>query len=79
MGAERLALVDGAERLAGVLDQREAVLVADRAQLVELARIAEDVDGDDRLRPRVIAASTASGSRFSVSGSMSAKTGVAPA
>ena len=50
--AERLALVPGAERLARVLDEREPVPVADRAQLVELARVAEDVDGDDGLRPR---------------------------
>ena len=50
--AERLALVPGAEGLARVLDEREPVPVADRAQLVELAGVAEDVDGDDRLRPR---------------------------
>ena len=50
--AERPALVAGAERLAGVLDEREPVPVADRPQLVELAGVAEDVDGDDRLGPR---------------------------
>ena len=50
--AERPALVARAERLARVLDEREPVPVADRAQLVELARIAVDVDRDDRLRPR---------------------------
>ena len=48
--AHRLALVPGAERLARVLDQREAMPVADRAQLVELARVPVDVDGDDGLR-----------------------------
>ena len=48
--ADRPALVLGAERLAGVLDQRQAVLRAQLAQRVELARVAEDVDRDDRLR-----------------------------
>ena len=42
--AERPALVLGAERLARVLDEREPVPLADREQLVELARVAEDVD-----------------------------------
>ena len=51
---------------------------ADRAELVELAGIPEHVDGDDRLVRSVIAASTASGSRFSVRGSTSANTGVPP-
>src|SRR5437588_347569 len=48
--AEPPALVHSPECLARVLDEREAVPVADRAQLVELARVAEDIDGDDRLR-----------------------------
>ena len=51
MGAERRAAILGAERLARVVDQREPMTVGDRAQLVELARVAVDVDGDDRLRP----------------------------
>jgi hypothetical protein len=38
----------------------------------------EDVDDLDRPRPRVIAASTAAGSRLKVRGSISTKTGVAP-
>ena len=50
--ADRRAFVRSAERFTGVLDEREPVLARDRAQLVELARIAEDVDRDDRLRPR---------------------------
>ena len=50
--AERLALVHRAERLARVLDQRDAVLLAERDQRVVLGRIAEDVDGDERLRAR---------------------------
>ncbi len=50
--AEPLALVPRAERLARVVDQREAVLRRNRADLVELARIAVDVDRDDRLRAR---------------------------
>ena len=49
--AERRALVSRAERLAGVLDEREAVPFAELDQRVELARVAEDVDRDDRLRP----------------------------
>ena len=44
-------LVLRAERLAGVLDQHEAVLLAQLAQRVELAGIAEDVHRDDSLRP----------------------------
>ena len=65
----------GAERLAGVLDQGEAVPVADRAQLVELAGIPVDVHGNHRLFVRsVTAASTAAGSRLSVQASTSAKT-----
>src|SRR5581483_3722117 len=43
--AERRALVPRAERLARVVDERKPVLVGDRTQLVELARIAVDVDG----------------------------------
>ena len=50
--AERLALVLRTERLAAVLDHRDAVLLAEWEQLVVLRRVAEDVDGDDRLRPR---------------------------
>src|SRR5439155_6234031 len=38
------------ESFTGVLDERETVAVADRPQLVQLARVAEDVDGHDRLR-----------------------------
>ena len=49
--ADGRTLVLRAERLARVLDQREPVPLGDRAQLVELARVAEDVDRDDRLRP----------------------------
>ena len=49
--ADPAALVLRSERLAGVLDQHEAVLLAQLAQRVELAGIAEDVDRDDPLRP----------------------------
>ena len=35
-----------------VLDEREPVRIGDRAKLVELARVAEDVDREDRLRAR---------------------------
>ena len=50
--AEALALVRRAERLARVLDQHDAVTLADRDQLVVLRRVAEDVDRDERLRLR---------------------------
>ena len=50
VGAHRLAVVLGAQGLAGVLDQRQPVLRAQLAQRVQLARVAEDVDRDDRLR-----------------------------
>jgi len=49
---EAAALVLRTERLAGILDQRKAMLLGDRAQRIELARVAVDVDGDDRLRAR---------------------------
>ena len=48
--ADGLALVPGSERLACVLDEHQPVPVADRPELVELARVAVDVDGDDGLR-----------------------------
>ena len=48
--AHERATVDRAECLAGVLDQRQAVAVADPPKLFELARVAVDVDRDDRLR-----------------------------
>ena len=51
MRAESRAAVVGSERLARILDQRETVPRGELAQRVELARIAEDVDRDDRLRP----------------------------
>ena len=51
VAADGPALVLGAERFRGVLDQGEAVPLADCANLVELARVPEHVHGDDRLRP----------------------------
>ncbi len=51
MGADRPPLVLGAQSLAGVVDQPEPVPLGNRAQLVELAGIAEHVDRDDALRP----------------------------
>ena len=42
--ADRPPLVDRAERLAGVVDQRDPVPFADRLQFFQLARVAEDVD-----------------------------------
>ncbi len=48
--ADRIALVLGAQGLGGVLDQGQPVPVADRPDLVELARVAEHVDCHDRLR-----------------------------
>ena len=62
-----------AERLRGVLDHRQA----EAAELVG-ARAAEQVHRHDRLRRSVIRRSTSAGSRLSVTGSISAKTGVAP-
>ena len=46
----RRALVLRPERLARILDEHEVVPLAELPQLVELARIAEDVDRDDRPR-----------------------------
>ena len=51
VGAEGSTAILRSERLAGVVDQRKPVPVGDGVQLVELARVAVDVDGDDRLRP----------------------------
>ena len=50
MRTERPAAVFRPEGFAGVLDQRQPVAVGDRAQLVELTRIAEHVDRHDRAR-----------------------------
>ena len=52
VGANGRAAIAGAERFAGVLDERQPVPLGERAQRLELTRVAEDVDGDDRLRPR---------------------------
>ena len=49
--ADGSASVLSAERFAGILDQREPMAVGERAELVVLARVAVDVDRDDRLRP----------------------------
>src|SRR6266550_836967 len=49
--ADRPPLVLGTQSLRSVLDQRQPVPLADRADLVELARVPEHVDRDDRLRP----------------------------
>ena len=62
--AERPALVLRAERFARVLDEDEAVAVGDGQQLVELAGVAEDVDGDDRAR--AVGDSSLDGSRIEV-------------
>ena len=51
MRADRPPLVLRSQRLARVVDQPEPVPVGDRAQLIELARVAEHVDDDDALRP----------------------------
>ena len=50
--AQRATLVLRAQGLARILDEREAVALAQLEQRVELARIPEDVDADDRLRAR---------------------------
>src|SRR5438270_8774255 len=52
MRAKPRTLVLRAERLARVLDQSQTVPLRDRPELVELARVAVDVDRHDRLRPR---------------------------
>jgi hypothetical protein len=73
--ADRRAVgVHRAERLAGVLDDRQPV----RLERRHVGRVAEDVHGQQRagaLRDRRAAAA---GSRSSVRGSMSANTGLAP-
>ena len=50
LSADRPPLVDGAERLAGIVDQCNLMALADRLQFFQLARIAEDVDADDGSR-----------------------------
>ena len=71
--ADRRAVgVDGAERLAGVLDDRQAHALEGR----HVGGVAEDVDRQQRRRALGDRrAAAACGSRFSVRGSMSAKTG----
>ena len=61
----------GAERLARVLDDRQA----HRLERRQVGRIAEDVDRQERGRAVRDRRRAACGSRFSVLGSMSAKTG----
>ena len=51
-GADRPPAVLGAERLARVLDDRQTVPLGDCLELRELRRVAEDVHGQDRFRPR---------------------------
>ena len=48
--AERATAVLGAERLAGVLDDGQPVSDGELAERLELTRVAEDVDEDERLR-----------------------------
>ena len=79
-GADRAALgVDRAERLAGVLEDAEAVRGGERLELRHRRRVAEDVDRQEARRcARRRAAAAAAGSRLRVSGSTSQKTGLAP-
>src|SRR5207249_1926951 len=46
--AERAALVLGAEGFTSVLDERKSMSLGQLPQRIELARIAEDVDSEDR-------------------------------
>ena len=50
--ADAAAAVLAADGLAGVLDDREAVLLGDRAERVHVARVAEHVHGQDGARAR---------------------------
>ena len=52
VGADAGSPILRAERLTGVLDQGQPVPLAELAQRLELARVAEDVDRDDRAGPR---------------------------
>ena len=58
----------------GVLDDREP----ERPQRVEVARLAGEVDGHDRLRPLGDGSATRAGSMFRSESRTSANTGVAP-
>lgn len=51
-GADRLAPMDGAEGVAGVLDEGEAVLICQGAKGREVGRVAGVVHGDDSAGPR---------------------------
>jgi hypothetical protein len=48
--ADRLAVVGGAERVAAVLDQQQAVAAAEVGDRAEVERVAERVGDDDRAR-----------------------------
>jgi hypothetical protein len=65
--------VAGAERLAGVLDDGQPEALERR----QVGGVAEDVDGQQRAGAGRDRRLRGGGSRFSVRGSMSAKTGVA--
>ena len=74
------ARVGGADRLRGVLDERDAERGGDRLEAFEVGGAAEEVHGQERRRRRQrrAARSASSGVRFRVAGSTSAKTGSAP-
>ena len=78
MGADRLPLVLAPSASHESSISHSPPLARDLAQLVDLARVAEHVDATMPFVRSVIAASTAAGSRFSVSGSTSANTGRPP-
>ena len=65
-------------RLGGVLEDPQAVLVRDGLDGVHVGRVAVEVHRHDRRVRSVTAARTLSAARQNWSGSMSAKTGVAP-
>ena len=75
--ADAAAAVHRSRRMARILDEQEAVPVGDRQQLVQIARDAGVVDGDDGLRSiGVTSDSTWAGSIPSVSSRTSANTHV---
>ena len=73
----RLAMIPGAMRLRGVLDDDEAAPPGDGSRFVHRDRTAVGVHGDERVRGPIVA-STCVRSRFQVTGSASTSTGVAP-
>ena len=77
-GAGFAAVQGRAECLAAVFDDGQTVFLGDIVNLVHTRRVAKDLDGNNRFGVGGDLTSSLAGSRFRLTGSISANTGVAP-